>query len=69
MHADLGIGLLACDCVVDVKGYLRQERGLEELELRGSVLYQKFVKTVECGSPKSTLRFCWKEEEVVKEGE
>lgn len=69
VHADLGTGLLAHDCVVDVKGYLRKERGPEELELRGSVLYQKFVKTVECGSPKSTLRFCWKDEEVVKEEE
>ncbi|ESQ32932.1 hypothetical protein EUTSA_v10004463mg [Eutrema salsugineum] len=69
VHADHGTGLLARDCVVDVKGYLIKERGLEELELGGSVLYQKFVKTVECGSPKSTLRFCWKEEEVVKEEE
>ncbi|VVB04053.1 unnamed protein product [Arabis nemorensis] len=70
VHADLGTGLLARDCVVDVKGYLSKERGLEELELGGSVLYQKFVKSVECSSPKLTLsRFSWKEEEVVKEEE
>lgn len=69
VHANLGTELLARDCVVDVKGYLSQERGLEELGLGGSVLYQKFVKSVESGSPKSTLEFCWKEEEVVKEEE
>ncbi|CAH2045524.1 unnamed protein product [Thlaspi arvense] len=70
VHADdLGTEVLARDCVVDVKGYLNQERGVEELELGGSVLYQKFVKNVECGSPKSTLGFCWKEEEVLKEQE
>ncbi|EOA24261.1 hypothetical protein CARUB_v10017502mg [Capsella rubella] len=69
VHANLGTELVASDCVVDTKGYLRQERGLEELGLGGSVLYQKFVKTIEPGSPKSTLGFCWKEEEVVKEEE
>ncbi|VVA99772.1 unnamed protein product [Arabis nemorensis] len=58
------------DCVVDVKGYLSKERGLDELELGGSVLNQKFIKTVECSSPKSNLsRFSRKEEEVVKEEE
>ncbi|KAG7558697.1 S-adenosylmethionine decarboxylase [Arabidopsis thaliana x Arabidopsis arenosa] len=69
VHADLGTGLLAHEFVVDVKGYLSQERRLEELGLEGSVLYQKYVKSVECCSPKSTLGFCWKEEEVVKEEE
>ncbi|KAL1189633.1 S-adenosylmethionine decarboxylase proenzyme 3 [Cardamine amara subsp. amara] len=69
VHADLGTELLGNDCVVDVKGYFSQERGLEELKLGGSILYQKFVKIVECGSPKSTLGFCCKEEEVVKEEE
>ncbi|CAA0383654.1 S-adenosylmethionine decarboxylase proenzyme 3 [Arabidopsis thaliana] len=60
MHANLETEVLASDCVADVNGYLSQERGLEELGLGGSVLYQKFVKTVECCSPKSTLGFCWK---------
>ncbi|CAH8266697.1 unnamed protein product, partial [Arabidopsis lyrata] len=40
VHANLGTELLACDCIVDVKGYLSQERGLEELGLGGSVVYQ-----------------------------
>ncbi|KAG7563497.1 S-adenosylmethionine decarboxylase core [Arabidopsis suecica] len=62
VHANLGTELLACDYVVDVKGYLSQERGLEELGLEGSIVYQKYVKSVECCSPKSTLGFCWKEE-------
>ncbi|EFH53177.1 adenosylmethionine decarboxylase family protein [Arabidopsis lyrata subsp. lyrata] len=39
VHANLGTELLACDCIVDVKGYLSQERGLEELGLGGSVVY------------------------------
>ncbi|VVB14469.1 unnamed protein product [Arabis nemorensis] len=62
--------LVLRDCVVDVKGYLSKERGVEELELGFSVLKQKFIKTPECGSPESTLSsFSWKEEKVVKEEE
>lgn len=51
VHADLGTGLLAHEFVVDVKGYLSQERGLEEVGLGGSVVYQKYVKSVDCCSP------------------
>ncbi|AEE77029.1 S-adenosylmethionine decarboxylase [Arabidopsis thaliana] len=58
VHANLGTEVLASDCVADVNGYFSQERELEELGLGGSVLYQRFVKTVECCSPKSTLGFC-----------
>ncbi|XP_010528023.1 PREDICTED: S-adenosylmethionine decarboxylase proenzyme 3 [Tarenaya hassleriana] len=74
VHADLGAELLKQDCdfefdpSVDVKGYCSKERCLEELELGGSVVYQKFVKSGECDTPKSTLACCWKEEEMV-EGE
>ncbi|KAI9087886.1 hypothetical protein K1719_030216 [Acacia pycnantha] len=46
---------------------LRSQRGsLEELGMGGSVVYQKFVKTTECGSPRSTLK-CWKDDEVEDE--
>lgn len=49
-------------CFVDVKGYCREERSLEGLGMGGSVVYQKFVKISDCGSPRSTLK-CWKDED------
>lgn len=66
VHADLGGQMLEQECAVEMKGYSREERSLEELGLSGSIVYQKYVKTGEyCGSPRSTLQFCWKEEESV----
>ena len=66
VHADLGTGLLALDCVVDVKGYLSQR---ENMEVRFFTRNLSNLLSVDCSSAKSTLGFCWKEEEVVKEEE
>jgi len=63
VHADVDVELLEKTCSVTVKGYSLGERSCEELGTGGSIMYQKFVKTVSCGSPRSTLKCCWKEEE------
>ncbi|KAE9454498.1 hypothetical protein C3L33_13602, partial [Rhododendron williamsianum] len=63
VHADVDIELLEKTCSVAVKGYSLGERSCEELGTGNSVLYQKFVKAVGCGSPRSTLKCFWKEED------
>lgn len=62
VHVDVASKSFEQMCLLDVKGYRRKERNLEELGKGGSVVYQKFVKTAECGSPRSTLK-CWKDED------
>lgn len=63
VHADVDVELLEKTCSITVKGYSLGERSCEELGTGSSIVYQKFVKTVSCGSPRSTLKCCWKEEE------
>ncbi|KAF2321408.1 hypothetical protein GH714_041000 [Hevea brasiliensis] len=63
VHASVAGEQLAETCSLDVKGYSRGERSLEELGMGGSVLYQKFVRSEDSGSPRSTLKCCWEEEE------
>ncbi|OMO72268.1 S-adenosylmethionine decarboxylase [Corchorus olitorius] len=53
--------------LVDVKGYSCGEKSTEELGVGGSIMYQKFNSTGSCGSPRSTLKCCWKEEEEEEE--
>ncbi|XP_054825264.1 S-adenosylmethionine decarboxylase proenzyme [Prosopis cineraria] len=61
VHVDVARKTFEQCCLLDLKGYSRKEGSLEELGMGGSVVYQKFVKTAECGSPRSTLK-CWKDE-------
>ncbi|KAJ9163435.1 hypothetical protein P3X46_023103 [Hevea brasiliensis] len=63
VHASVAGEQLAETCSLDVKGYSRGERSLEELGMGGSIVYQKFVRSEDSGSPRSTLKCCWKEEE------
>lgn len=63
VHADVAGKQLVQTCSVDVKGYCRGERSFEELGMGGSIVYQKFERTGDSGSPRSTLKCCWKEEE------
>lgn len=63
VHADSASKSFQRCCLLDVKGYCREERSLEGLGMGGAVVYQKFVKTSsDCGSPRSTLK-CWKDED------
>ncbi|KAM7487565.1 hypothetical protein LguiB_025049 [Lonicera macranthoides] len=63
MHADVAGQLLEKTCSLDVKGYGLGEVSREDLGIGGSIVYQKFVKTLGCGSPRSVLKCCWKDEE------
>lgn len=63
IHADLSPKLLELTCSLDLKGYHLGEKCHEELGFDNSVVYQKFVRTVACGSPRSILKCCWKEDE------
>ena len=62
VHVDGASKLFDQTCFLDVKGYCREERSHEGLGMGGSLVYQKFAKTCDCGSPRSTLK-CWKEED------
>lgn len=65
VHVDTADKVLAKNCSVDVIGYCREEGGIEELGLGGSIFYQKFCKdTTPIQTP---LKCCWKEEKF--EGE
>lgn len=64
VHADVAGQRLVQTCSLDVKGYCRGESSFEELGMGGSIVYQKFdMTTGDIGSPRSTLKCCWKEDE------
>lgn len=63
VHADVAGKQLEQTCSLDVKGYCCGERSYEELGMGSSIVYQKFVRTGDSDSPRSTLKCCWKEEE------
>ncbi|KAK4380418.1 hypothetical protein RND71_002280 [Anisodus tanguticus] len=67
LHADVACELLEGICSFDVKGYSLAEWSPEELGKDGSIVYQKFARSSFCGSPKSVLQDCWKEEEKERE--
>ncbi|KAK7275094.1 hypothetical protein RIF29_16201 [Crotalaria pallida] len=62
IHVDNASKSFEQRCLLDVKGYGREERSHEGLGMGGSVFYQKFEKTFDYGSPRSTLK-CWKDED------
>lgn len=63
VHADVAGQLLEQTCSLDVKGYGLGEVSREDLGAGGSIVYQKFTKNNGCGSPRSVLKGCWKDEE------
>nr|GMD13501.1 S-adenosylmethionine decarboxylase proenzyme [Ipomoea batatas] len=66
VHADVAGRVLDQNCSLDVKGYCLGEKSVEEFGIGcGSVIYQKFVRAAFtcCGSPKSVLQSCWKQED------
>ncbi|KAK4410386.1 S-adenosylmethionine decarboxylase proenzyme [Sesamum angolense] len=56
VHCQFGAHLFDDIHVLDMKGYTPEERCVEELGLGGSIIYQKFVRTASCGSPRSILK-------------
>ncbi|KAF8378506.1 hypothetical protein HHK36_029848 [Tetracentron sinense] len=63
MHADVDDKEIECGFPMDVKGYSLGEKSYEGLGKGGSILYQSFVRDGCCGSPRSILKCCWKEDE------
>lgn len=61
VHWDVESNSFAQNCLVNVKGYCREERCYQELGRGGCVVFQKFMKASGCSSPVSTLN-CWKDE-------
>ncbi|KAL2510057.1 S-adenosylmethionine decarboxylase proenzyme 3 [Forsythia ovata] len=68
LNADFGSKLYDHACCLDVKGYFLEEKNYEELGMVGSIVYQKFVRTGSCGSPRSILK-CWGDREEEEEEE
>ncbi|XP_059648653.1 S-adenosylmethionine decarboxylase proenzyme-like [Cornus florida] len=69
LHADVAGKVLEQICYLGLKGYSLGGRSSEELGIGGAIVYQKFVKSSECGSPRSILKGCWREEEEEEEKE
>ncbi|GMI75287.1 S-adenosylmethionine decarboxylase 3 [Hibiscus trionum] len=63
VHVDVEDQSLEQICLLDVKGYCRGEMSIEGLGTGGCMMYQKFDCTSSCGSPRSTLKCFWKDEE------
>ncbi|XP_038705566.1 S-adenosylmethionine decarboxylase proenzyme-like [Tripterygium wilfordii] len=63
VHTDLAGQQFVRNCSLEVKGYCCGERSHEELGMGGSIVYQKFARIGDCGSPRSTLKCCCGEEE------
>ncbi|OIW21640.1 hypothetical protein TanjilG_06944 [Lupinus angustifolius] len=62
VHTDHASKFFEQNFLLDVEGYCLEERNHEGFGMGGSVFYQKFEKTFESGSPRSTLK-CWKDED------
>lgn len=63
VHANVANKSLQQLSTLDLKGYCREESSHEELGMGGSIVYNRFLKTERCGSPRSTLKGCWRDEE------
>ncbi|KAF2313722.1 hypothetical protein GH714_012963 [Hevea brasiliensis] len=64
LHDELGKKL-----ALDVKGYSSGGRNHEELGKGGTIIYESFVRSKGCASPRSILKCCWSEDEKDEEVE
>ncbi|XP_075521163.1 S-adenosylmethionine decarboxylase proenzyme-like [Primulina tabacum] len=67
LHADFGSKLSQQIYILDMKAYSNTEKTHEELGMGGSIIFQKFVRTASCGSPRSILKSHGTEEEEEEE--
>lgn len=67
LHSDMVRDELESKFPLDLKGYLCDGRNHEMLGEGGSIIYQSFVRTGGCASPKSILKCCWSEDEKDEE--
>ncbi|XP_074331870.1 S-adenosylmethionine decarboxylase proenzyme-like [Apium graveolens] len=49
--------------ITDVQGYSCEEKSYQILGKSESITYLTFMKTAGCASPRSTLQYCWSENE------
>ncbi|KAF2313724.1 hypothetical protein GH714_012973 [Hevea brasiliensis] len=64
LHDELGKKL-----ALDVKGYSSGGRNHEDLGKGGTIIYESFVRSKGCASPRSILKCCWSEDEKDEEVE
>ncbi|KAJ9147431.1 hypothetical protein P3X46_029595 [Hevea brasiliensis] len=64
LHDELGKNL-----ALDVKGYSSGGRNHEDLGKGGTIIYESFVRSKGCASPRSILKCCWSEDEKDEEVE
>ncbi|KDP24344.1 hypothetical protein JCGZ_25640 [Jatropha curcas] len=69
LHSDFVHDELGLMSSLDVKGYSCGGSNYEVLGKGGSIIYQSFVKTKGCSSPRSILKCCWSEDEKDEEVE
>ncbi|KAL2528383.1 S-adenosylmethionine decarboxylase proenzyme 1 [Forsythia ovata] len=63
LHSNIAGMELEPEFTFDVKKYICGERSYEVLGNGGSIMYSSFTLSESCGSPRSTLRCCWNENE------
>lgn len=69
LHSDIIHDELGMMSSLDVKGYCCGGRNYQVLGNGGSIIYQSFVRTKYCSSPRSILKCCWSEDEKDEEVE
>lgn len=69
LHIDFGSKLYHQSYILDMKAYSNTEKTHEALGMGGSIIFQKFVRTATCGSPRSILKSRAEEEEDEEEEE
>lgn len=62
LHADVIDTELGITIPFDLNGYSCGEKSYEVLGNGGSVIYHTFTKSGGCGSPRSILKGCWRED-------
>ncbi|KAK6928010.1 S-adenosylmethionine decarboxylase [Dillenia turbinata] len=69
LHADVSEKELNAVFLLNVKGYCCGVGNYESLSKGGSIIYNSYVKAAGCGSPRSILKCCWREDGEVEEAQ
>lgn len=67
VHANFACKLLERIRSLDLKAYSLGQKSHEDLGMGGFVIHQVFHRILDCGSPRSTLKCCWKEDDEEEE--
>ncbi|KAK9271778.1 hypothetical protein L1049_002142 [Liquidambar formosana] len=69
LHVDVVDKEFGTNYPLDVNGYSCGERSYEVLGKGGLVIYHSFIRSGGCGSPRSILKGCWREDEEDEDAE